>query len=104
MHEDGTSKPRPALLASTAAYAAEKNLVWAMKITTTERLDTDVIALDPAQPEWPLTGLRKACFLYVGKIQTIPPTGLIRKYGEIPPALAARVRDLMKSLTGLNIP
>lgn len=103
-HEDCTSKPRPALLASSAAYAAEKSLVWAMKITATPGLDSAVVALDPTVPGWTAMGLSKPCFLYVAKIQTIPTAALFRKYGEVTTELAARVLELMKSVTGMSIP
>ncbi|MEK7468072.1 MAG: type II toxin-antitoxin system PemK/MazF family toxin [Planctomycetota bacterium] len=103
-HEDGTSKPRPALIASTPAYASAQGLVWAMKITGRPGDDPSILPLSASLAEWPELGLKKPCFLYVERIQVIPADSLLRRYGAVPETLAKRVSEIVSKVTGLKIP
>ena len=83
MHEDGTSKERPALILSSTAACAAANDVWVAKFTKTNLGVPFQIGFHKADPSFRSTGLTASCFLYVHLARKIPKSAFLYHRGDL---------------------
>jgi mRNA-degrading endonuclease toxin of MazEF toxin-antitoxin module len=104
-HEDGTSKPRPALILSSSAYARANASVWVAKFTKTCVPNTPfMIQFDKSDPTFPETGLTESCCLYIAECRKIDASLLIHRRGRLPIITAGLIGALMKQALKFRIP
>lgn len=83
LHEDGTSKPRPALLLSPSGFNVSHDELWFVKITGTDRSTPNRVKLEEKSPMFATTGLTKSCYIYPENIKKIAKSSIRRKRGYV---------------------
>ncbi|MCO5171388.1 MAG: hypothetical protein M9894_34225 [Planctomycetes bacterium] len=92
-HEDGGSKPRPALLISKPDMIARGDLHF-LKLSTRCYPAVLSIEIAPGGPLWDGTGLRVTSYLYP-EVQTFAASDALMRRGRANPALQRAVVQLI---------
>ena len=83
VHEDGSSKRRPALVLSDSAYNEAHEEIWFVKISSQKHAAKGRIELMPGDSTFAVTGLRKRCFLYLTNVRQIPKSLVYEQRGVL---------------------
>src|SRR5579872_3255012 len=73
LHEDGTSKPRPALVVSSNTFNDLGAGVWVAKISSQYFETEHRIELAAGDPSFKSTGLKRSCYLYLSNVRRVDP-------------------------------
>jgi len=83
LHEDGTSKPRPALVVSSNTFNSGHSGAWVAKISS-QYFDTEHrIEIAAGDPSFKSTGLKKSCYVYLANVRLIEPDLLLYRRGRL---------------------
>lgn len=96
IHEDSTSKDRPAIAFMPAAYNAGAELIPFIKITSSEFPDAHRYEFSTSDPAFAHTGLRKDCFAYLALVQMVKRADILFRRGNLPPLSAAMLAIRIK--------
>jgi hypothetical protein len=83
LHEDGTSKRRPALLIASYGFAEEGDRLPFLQISSIEHRTPHRFDLSISNPIFAHTGLTKDCYVYLSHLQWIEADRLYRRRGMI---------------------
>jgi mRNA interferase MazF len=89
-------KRRPAVVVSSAALHADRELLWVAMVTTTPPRS----AFDFTLSELDSTGLNVACGLRPGKLAAIEPGRIVRRVGALGPADRSNLAAALDQLAG----
>lgn len=89
LHEDGTSKARPGLAMMPTPFNARARRVPFLKISSVRRPDPNRFDIKMSDPTFPATGLRKDSYIYLGLVQSVDKSRILRPRGSLPPFSAA---------------
>jgi mRNA-degrading endonuclease toxin of MazEF toxin-antitoxin module len=104
VHEDGTSKERPALILSSSAACAASNDLWVAKFTKTNLGVPFQIEFHRSDPSFRSTGLTDICFLYIHLARKIPKSAFLYHRGDLSILSAALMGFSIKQALKFQIP
>jgi mRNA-degrading endonuclease toxin of MazEF toxin-antitoxin module len=103
-HEDGTSKPRPALILSSTRSANSSPEIWVAKFTKTRSEVPFRIEFNRNDPSFKETGLTETCYLYLAEARRVSKGRFIRRRGKLPILSAVMVGFMLKKAIRFEMP
>ena len=104
LHEDGSSKRRPALIISTTAYNDKHGAVHFVQLSSQYHNVRYRQSIAPGDPGFGLSGLTKKSYIYPANIQEIPKAHIYRRRGKISEFTGRLVLWSIRELTGSQPP
>ena len=93
-HEDGSMKERPALVISPTTDNQKRQYVWFMKITGTA-IHSPHFMLDPLDPAFSKTGLKKKSYFDILNVRKIPKNKILNLRGRVGQMTAFAINQLI---------
>lgn len=104
VHEDGTSKDRPALLISTTQHNDKHDELWFLKITGRRHNVPYVWELAPSDPAYVGAGLKKTSYFYIADTRKIHKSQIRYRRGSLNPFAAMLIDLQIREATGWSPP
>lgn len=94
-------KLRPAVVVSSNPQEIDVVIAFISSIVPTGKLSATDFLLTPNHPDFPETGLKKASVFKMNKLLTIERTKIVRRLGEVSPAIQKELEGRLKKALGL---
>ncbi len=103
-HEDGSSKPRPALLISSTEYNENNEALAFIKISGIKHDIPYRLDLGVKDASFATTKLEKQSYIYCANVQKIKKKSILYQRGYADLALIRRVMRIIGAATGYQYP
>ena len=96
-------KVRPGLVLSSESFnKRSEDLVFALITSNTSRIQAEDIILEPSNPDFPKSGLKRASALRIGRLHTLSKRLARRRLGEATPRLMGQIQAKLRQIFDLS--